>query len=288
MAIRIEDTITEWADREGHQLDLSKARAIGGGSINEAWQVEFNGAHAFLKVARETYPNMFAEEAAGLHALREVGTSFRIPEVYHVDDAFLLLEYIPTKSTSAADDARAGRALAEMHQLQQACWGYPRDNYIATLPQCNTNEKYWSTFFTQHRLRPLLKGSIAIENIDLEKLLDDVAIYIRYKVSSEHPVLLHGDLWSGNRITDTNGLPVLVDPAVYFGHREMDIAMTVLFGGFGQRFYEAYEEVWPLEEGWRERTLLCNLYPLLVHEHLFGLSYGSAVRTNLVELGLLT
>ncbi len=287
MEVRIERRIHEWAEEQGHQVDLSAAVSLSGGSVNEAWRIICNGEEAFLKIARTSLPGMFREEARGLETLRSAGEAFRIPEIYHADDQFLLLEYIPGRNTTAADDASAGAALAEMHRIEQDGFGFSSDNYIATLKQRNTREETWSTFFIEHRLRPLLMVSGAVGEEQIEHVLKNVTIYIRYKMPIEHPVLLHGDLWSGNRMTDQCGRPVLVDPAVYCGHREMDIGMTTLFGGFGSSFYEAYQEVWPLEAGWQERMLLCNLYPLLVHEHLFGLSYRAAVRTNLVELGLL-
>lgn len=282
----LSDGLSSWLNERGMDLTYARLTPVGGGSINDTYLVEVSGERFFLKRSRSRYPEMFAKEVRGLEAMRAGEGSYRIPDVHYQSDEELLLEFIETRRTRPEDDEAAGRALAEMHQMRQAQFGWYEDNYIGSLHQSNTPSERWENFFVKERIGPLLRGAKVLPDDQVEKVLSEVAIYIRYKVPSEHPVLLHGDLWSGNRITATDGTPVWVDPAVYAGHREMDIAMTKLFGGFSGRFYAAYHEALPMEDGWEERVALCNLYPLLVHVHLFGLSYAEQVRTNLRELGL--
>lgn len=282
----LSDGLIGWLDSSGLNPSDLRMTPVGGGSINDTYLIELSGERFFLKRARSHHPEMFAKEVRGLEAMRAGEGSYRIPEVYYQNEEELLLEFIETRVTVAEDDEAAGRALAEMHRMRQAQFGWFEDNYIGSLPQSNTPSETWERFFLEQRIAPLLRGANVLPEDQVENVLSEVAIYIRYKVPSEHPVLLHGDLWSGNRMTAIDGTPVWVDPAVYAGHREMDIAMTKLFGGFGQRFYDAYHESLSLEDNWKERIALCNLYPLLVHVHLFGLSYAGQVRTNLLELGL--
>ena len=263
---------------------VEDGRALGGGDINDAWAVSLSdGRRVFVKTNRAAPPTMFPREAEGLAWLAEPG-ALRIPEVLAVSPRFLALELIEPGRPKSDHAARLGRGLAALHASGADGFGWPRDNFIGSLPQDNGAEDDWPTFYRRRRLAPQLEMAAsrgrasASMRRGLERLfarLDDLV------GPAEPPARLHGDLWSGNLHTAANGEPVLIDPAVYGGHREMDLAMMQLFGGFGQRVFDAYEEAAPLAEGWRERVLLYQLYPLMVHVNLFGGSYVGSVERAL-------
>ncbi|MFZ1692867.1 MAG: fructosamine kinase family protein, partial [Flavobacteriales bacterium] len=157
------------------------------------------------------------------------------------------------------------------------------DNYIGSLKQVNTPAADWPSFFIHQRLEPQLRMARDAKRVEAGMAFRFERLFAKLDqlITVEPPALLHGDLWSGNFICDANAQPVLIDPAVYYGHREMDIAMTKLFGGFDSGFYAAYNDAWPMERGWEERMDLCNLYPLLVHVNLFGGGYAAQVEAAL-------
>lgn len=169
--------------------------------------------------------------------------------------------------------------LAKVHKTTNDDFGLNHDNYIGSIPQVNSKKETWADFFVECRLNPMLKRSVDLGLLNKNDIRSFERFYneIGSLFPKEAPALLHGDLWSGNRFFSING-PVLIDPAVYFGHRDMDIAMSKLFGGFPNEFYEQYNEFHPLAKGWMERVQFCNLYPLLVHTVLFGSSYVGSVR----------
>ena len=257
---------------------------MGGGCINDAVKIQSTTGIFFVKYNLEaTYPAMFAREAAGLQLLREAG-EIRIPEVLHFDTAekysYLLLEYISTGNQARNFWNIFGHALAAVHKHTQALFGLDHDNYIGSLPQSNRQHSDWTDFFILERLEPLVskardKGEISPQ---LVKQLESLYIKLPRLIPSEKPSLLHGDLWNGNYRVDDKGNPCLIDPAVYYGHREMDLGMTRLFGGFSPQFYDSYDNAFPLEQGWESRVDLFNLYPLLVHVNLFGGGYASQVK----------
>jgi protein-ribulosamine 3-kinase len=157
------------------------------------------------------------------------------------------------------------------------------NNFIGSLVQLNTEKSNWFEFFVEYRLQPLVE--MALEHKKLNRSHEDLFQNLYKKILDifpiEKPTLLHGDFWNGNFMPNADGQPLIFDPAVYYGHREMDIAMSQLFGGFHQRFYDSYNESFPLEQGWKERSRVANLYPLLVHVNLFGGSYIGEVEATL-------
>ncbi len=264
-------------------IDVEEVTSIGGGSINDAWRIDTNDGPFFLKTnSADRYPSMFEAEADGLARLKETRT-LPVPEVFaHGEDhdiTWLLMEWIAPGRSAADRWSMFGQRLARLHRHTNDRFGLERDNFIGSLVQHNRQEKDWPTFLIDHRLVPQLKmardrrkieGGILIRAERLFSMLDGL-------FPKEPPALLHGDLWNGNFIVGSDGQVWVVDPATYYGHREMDIAMTKLFGGFDPEFYSAYQQEYPLEKGWEERIDLCNLYPLLVHVNLFGGEYVAQV-----------
>jgi len=190
---------------------------------------------------------------------------------------YLLLEWIEKERPLAVTWQHFGTSLARMHKRPQSFYGWECDNYIGRLPQCNDKHNSWSAFYTQCRIIPLatqLYNDGALSSSDI-KTVQFFCSRLDELFPEEKPSLLHGDLWSGNYLITNNGQAALIDPAVYCGHREMDIGMTKLFGGFDQRFYEAYNEYYPMEKGWQYRLSLTQAYPLLVHAVMFGGHYVS-------------
>jgi fructosamine-3-kinase len=253
--------------------------SIGGGSINNACKVEWANEFYFLKWnSASKYPNIFDYESHGLKQLLATN-SIGIPEVLKVGknetDAFILMEYIGQSASDKTFWEAFGKQLSDLHRNTTNYFGNDQDNYIGSLSQSNTKHDRWSAFFVSERLQPLVKMARDNQRISQQHAIrfDKLFEKIETLFPPEKPSLLHGDLWSGNFLCNTKGLPVLIDPAVYFGHREMDIAMTKLFGGFGAVFYESYNRHFLMEKGWEKRVELCNLYPLLVHLNLFGSSY---------------
>ena len=265
-------------------LVVGRYEVVHGGDINHSYCLYSNGSRYFLKVNDEQrYPHMFEREAQGLNALRS-NSSFKIPDVVKqgsvAGSQYLLLEWI---EKDEQQNSRMwfgfGEQLAHMHKIKQSYFGWTDDNYIGSLVQFNGQYPDWHTFYAERRIMPLVKKLVDAQvftSTDVhaaEKLCSN----LQRLFPAEPPSLLHGDLWSGNYLV-SNGQPVIFDPAVYCGHREMDIGMTSLFGGFDRRFYESYEEIYPLAPGWQRRLPLTQLYPLLAHAVLFGSSYVAQVR----------
>ena len=257
------------------QLRIGAAEPVGGGCIHQCYNVTIDGRRFFLKSNDASHADSFAAEADGLAALRRGG--MRAPEpISHGtagERAYLLLQHLPLTAGNFAD---LGRMLAQAHRKPGQRFGWSRDNYIGATPQPNGWCEDWAEFWRERRLKPQLE--LARRNgFDLRFEADLL------KGHRPQPSLLHGDLWSGNAGFTAEG-PVVFDPAVYYGDREADLAMTELFGGFPREFYQAYEETYPLESGYRLRKHLYNLYHLLNHLNLFGAGYlGQVQRT----LGLL-
>ena len=264
---------------------VSDVHAVSGGDINDAWAVRCDEVSVFVKARRGADPETFRVEAQGLRWLAEAG-ALRLPGVlaHGEDPPFLVLESISAGRPGADHDEVLGRGLASLHRFGAPCFGLDHHNFIARLPQDNTQSDDWPSFYWTRRLEPQLRLARRSGHIgsalgtDLERL---AARLPERCGPSEATARLHGDLWSGNVLTDALGAPVLIDPAVYGGHREIDLAMMQLFGGFGPRVFDAYEEAWPLATGWRERVPLYQLYPLLVHVNLFGGGYVGSVRSAL-------
>lgn len=264
-------------------VTVQRADELYGGSINDAYRLETTAGRFFLKVnTADRFPSPFKTEVQGLELLRGAGT-LRVPDVVAHGElggtTFLLMEFIAHAEEDRDFQARFGRSLAKLHRHTHGSFGLDHDNHIGLLPQVNTPHKDWAEFLVQCRFEPLVKMAWDGRRIHPGDVLRFERLYGKLKdwIPAEMPALLHGDLWKNNYIAADDGQAVLIDPAVYYGHREMDLAMTKLFGGFDRDFYEAYQEEEPLEKGWEERVDLCNLYPLLVHLNLFGGSYSDRV-----------
>lgn len=273
---------------EGLPVKTGMVRALAGGSINNACMVEIGNRPYFVKWnSSQRYPGMFEAEAAGLKLLASAGV-LRIPEVAATGEvgnlAYLLLEYITPGRLVSGSWTTFGKQLAALHRHSNTAFGLGSDNYIGSLPQRNgLHCQSWAEFFVEYRLRPQLSQAMQSGIMPLSALKQSEKLFERMDqlFPQEPPSLLHGDLWSGNFLFDIEANAVLIDPAVYYGHREMDLAMSRLFGGFDPQFYFSYHESWPLENGWQERVDLCNLYPLLVHVNLFGGAYARQVQAIL-------
>jgi fructosamine-3-kinase len=265
-------------------------RALGGGSINEAWALELADRRSvFAKSNRHAPADMFAAEVHGLAFLREglVGVEgLSIPEVYACERTFLLLELLEPGPARADFHELLGRGLAQLHRSGAGlALGLDRSNYIGSVPQVNDPRADWPSFYRDCRLAPMLARAGSLISTALRHRFD--RLYARLPElcgPPEPPARLHGDLWGGNLHRDAVGRPVLIDPAVYVGHREMDLAMMRLFGGFTARTFAAYDEAWPLASGWQRRVDLHQLYPLLVHVVLFGRGYLGSVEAALARL----
>jgi fructosamine-3-kinase len=259
---------------------------VAGGDMNQAYRMTLDDERrVFVKSRPDAPAAMFDLEADGLRWLRETDTA-RVPRVLHLSDEpgaparFLVLEWIDQVTPEPAHHEDMGHRLAALHRIHEPAFGFDHDNYIGSLPQINGPCSSWAEFYATRRLDPLVH-----EAIDLERLPRDAAglferLYARLDDLAgppEPPSRLHGDLWAGNAVAGPEGQTWLVDPAVYAGHREIDLAMMRLFGGFDTRCFEAYDEVYPLATGWAERVGLWQLYPLLVHVVLFGGGYASSV-----------
>ena len=271
--------------------EIRAASRVSGGDINSAWRIETaSGQTLFVKWNLQPLPSMFEVEARGLHLLAQA-EAVRVPQVAAVIDQppALVLEWIEPGAKTNVSAETLGRELAQQHRSLGATFGLDHANYIGANPQINTPCDAWIEFFRDRRLGEQAKLAEARGHLtsDRSRRLDRVMDRLDQWIdpASVVPSLLHGDLWGGNALVDAAGQPVLIDPAVYYGDREAEIAFTELFGGFGTRFYAAYTEAWPLNRGYADRREVYNLYHLLNHLNLFGEGYGSAVDAILRRYG---
>ena len=262
----------------GIDVEDVEPRPVSGGDISAAWRLDGAADSVFLKTGPASSYEMFAAEAEGLTELSQAN-AVRVPAVIAVGEdrssAFIALEWLRFESIGKGSERRLGEQLAALHRTTKPRYGWHRDNTIGLTSQINTWSDSWVDFYREHRLGYQLElaasngftGALQTEGARLLK---------RLPVFFEHytPVasLLHGDLWGGNWAS-CDGQPVIFDPAVYYGDRETDLAMTRLFGGFGKAFYAAYESSWPLQPGHRQRSDLYQLYHVLNHLNLFGSGY---------------
>ena len=285
-------------ERVGPDEALAEAQPVGGGCVNDARVVTTtSGGRYFLKHNRESPPGLFQAEAAGLNALRG-SHGLRVPKVVGHDTGarhgWLLLEYVEPGPETTEYWRSLGRGLSLLHIPSRTLPGFDADNFIGPLSQPNAQSPSWSEFWIERRLRPQLGlagaagllnpeealWTAALERIGADLHRRDLELADRGGLS-----LLHGDLWSGNVFPDSEGTPVLIDPAVYLGDPEVDLAMAELFGGFGKAFFATYHAEGRTDPAaGRARIRTYQLYPLLVHANLFGASYASAARSIAMEI----
>ncbi len=271
----------------GETAELLSVSPVGGGDINEAYRFETTlGTYFVKKNSSSRFPQMFEKEALGLKILADA-EEIPVPEVMTCDEtgeeAFLIMKYIPPGTKSTDFWETFGRRLAALHRHTVEMFGLDHDNYIGSLHQSNRRHRSWTDFFREERLQFQVKMARDAGRIDSDTIRKFERFYQKLEdiFPVEPPALIHGDLWGGNFIVNPEGEAVIIDPAVYYGHREMDLGMSQLFGGFHHEFYEAYNRHYPLEPGWQKRLDYCNLYPLMVHVNLFGGGYLGSVKSIL-------
>lgn len=279
---------------------IRAAASVAGGDIHQAYRVTLaDGSTRFVKTSAGAGAEMFETEARGLGLLASSAT-LRIPEVIAVgaaenargsEQGFLVLEDLGAGRPRSGFDEQLGRGLAALHRFGLPAFGLDHDNFIGTLPQRNAplpGGDGWAAFYRERRLAPLVAraASRGLGDGSFRSGFERLFAKLDQLVGpAEPPALLHGDLWGGNLHIADSGEPCLVDPAVYGGHREIDLAMMRLFGGFSARCFDAYDEAYPLAPGAEARVPLYQLYPLLVHVNLFGSSYVASVKRALSSYG---
>jgi fructosamine-3-kinase len=262
-------------------VKVKKAESLSGGCISNAYRVTFEDSTSFLIKLNEQLPgDMFIKEAHGLKELKKAG-AIKVPDVFLYDNDFILTEFINSSVKQKYIFEEFGRKFALLHKYAANEFGFYEDNYIGSTPQININDEStkhdWKSFYFNKRL--FYQFKLAEKNGYADSRLREAFRKIEDKidtilaVDNVKPSLLHGDLWNGNYMADENGNACIIDPAVYYGHREADLSMTKLFGGFPASFYEAYNEEYPLDEGWKYRENIYMLYHVLNHLNIFGRGY---------------
>ncbi|MDP6907857.1 MAG: fructosamine kinase family protein, partial [Flavobacteriales bacterium] len=265
---------------------LKSVSPVSGGSINDAFRIETNSNKFFLKTNDASrFPKMFEMESKGLTILSY--SSFVVPQPKVVGQQgrkqFILLDWIESENPTSNYWGDYGRSLADLHSKTSDLFGLDHSNYIGSLSQSNNWESTWADFYREERLIPQMELAAQSGQLSSKMKNGFEALFVRMEeiYPIERPSLLHGDLWSGNMMVSSEGKPCIFDPAAYYGHREMDLAMMALFGGFGKSWVGSYNEMYPLENNWNERIPIGQLYPLMVHVNLFGGSYARSVETIL-------
>jgi fructosamine-3-kinase len=280
------DTISQQISQTlGQPFAIAQRRSVSGGNINQGYEIQGDGQTFFVKLNQADRLPMFAAEALGLQQLAATGT-IRVPQpiCYGIaqGSCYLVLEWLDFGGGSSSSDL--GRQLARLHQFQGAtAFGWTQDNTIGSTPQINTWMRDWAAFFGQQRIGYQLdlarRNGGRFRNAD--RLLSTIPDLLTH---NPRPSLVHGDLWSGNAAVTKSGEPVIFDPAVYWADREVDLAMTELFGGFGPAFWQGYEPVFPVDPGYAQRRPLYNLYHVLNHFNLFGGSYESQANQMIEQI----
>lgn len=273
----------------GEKFEVINRRSVGGGSINQGYAISDRERTYFVKLNQASGLDMFEAEAVGLQQMWETQT-IRVPKpiCYGIanNSAYIVMEWLDLGrggGTSAWEEM--GRKLAAMHKATSTKgFGWERNNTIGSTPQINTWTSDWADFFTEYRIAYQLK--LANRRGGNFRQAETLLVAIPKLLADRQPEssLVHGDLWSGNAAITTSGEPAIVDPATYYGDREVDIAMTELFGGFPPAFYRGYNEAWPLDSGYERRKSLYNLYHILNHYNLFGSGYASQANRTIEEI----
>lgn len=267
-------------------VEVTSISPVSGGCINSAYQVITSEDSFFLKCNNSELLPMFDTEEQGLTLLYK-DSPIHTPRTFGKGEmdhkSYLLTEWIVKGAPSSQFWKNFGINLASQHRITSNQFGLDHDNFIGSLPQSNLHHDLWADFFIKERLIPQLKlaSSKHLIPLEIEKQFEELFKKLDNLIPNEKPALLHGDLWSGNFMISHKGEASIFDPAVHFGHRETELAFTHLFGGFSPDFYAHYEQAFPLEPGFEERIDIHNLYPLLVHVNLFGISYLSGIRQTL-------
>jgi len=261
---------------------ISSLYPVSGGDISHSYKLDTSKNSYFIKVNGLNAIKMFQTEAHALKLIQDTNT-IGTPEVLDYGtfegSSFLILEFIESKSPSGIDFKNLGTQLAKLHKNTSDIFGLEEDNFIGSLPQSNKRNALWIDFYVVERLLPQLqlanqKGLLSNRECPSENLMNEK---LEDLFSNVKPSLLHGDLWGGNYLIAKNGIPYLIDPALYYGHNEVDIAMSRLFGGFGSEFYNAYHAIHTTDSKTASRIEIYQLYYLLVHLNLFGRSYYGSV-----------
>ena len=268
----------------GKTEQIEKISSLSGGSINNALRIKTAGGTWFAKYnSADRFPGMFEKEALGLDLLQKAG-EVPVPAVIGCGDAdgqsMLVLEYIESAGENQSYWHDFGTALARLHKHTGEQFGLNHDNYIGSLEQFNNFHDNWIDFFINQRLEVQIKmaRNQGLMDSSTVKRFEKLYHHLSDFFPEEKPSLIHGDLWSGNYMTNSRGEACIIDPAVYYGHRLMDIGMSKLFGGFAPAFYDSYNSEFTMESNWRQAVEIANLYPLMVHVNLFGGGYLGGVK----------
>lgn len=275
------------AEATGERTVFISAAPLGGGCINDAQKLESSSGLFFVKLNQPSFLEAFQVESLALQEIADTKT-IRVPRPVcngiSDDRAFLVLEFIAMGSPQTGSQTKAGQQLAAMHRNAGKAFGWHCNNTIGATPQHNPFTENWADFYRGHRLGfqfdLAARGGQSFQGAD--KLLGRLEDY--FEGYNPEPSLLHGDLWSGNIGYGRQGLPVIFDPATYYGDRETDLAFTEMFGGFGPEFYRAYDETWPRNSGFEMRKKLYNLYHYLNHHNLFGGEYSGSAQVIINDL----
>ena len=259
-------------------LTIFSISKLSGGDINEVYVVTSSKRNFVVKLNnKDRYPNMLQKESKGLKLLQNasVNTPIVMDQFEEGDLQVIILEHIEEETSTKRFWLRFAEDLANLHRNNASNFGLNYSNFIGSLHQENKMLPTWEQFFVENRLLPLIKMGIDKDLLYKGHLVKFEGLFkaLQELIPAEKPSLLHGDLWSGNLLCGQGQRPVFIDPAVYYGHREVDIAMTRMFGGFDPVFLSQYQEIYPFERGWEKRLAIHNLYPNLVHLNLFGQSY---------------
>lgn len=274
------------------EVQIESVAPVGGGCIANACRLETDGSPFFLKYGDDEVARTFPGEAAGLEALGTADSPLVVPSVVETAppdgerSGFLVMEWINAGRQGRRFWERFGEGLAALHRHTADAYGFERDNFIGQLPQQNEWMERWPTFFREQRLEPQVEmaRNRGRWRTNWTSPLD--TLYRRLPEilpATPEPSVLHGDLWKGNFMVTAVGDPALIDPAAYYGHREADLAMTELFGGYDDRFYDAYRAAWSLAPGYEMRREVYNLYHLINHLNHFGGGYAGSVASTLEQ-----
>jgi fructosamine-3-kinase len=282
--ILLGELTTALSCQSGMKIHINYAEKVPGGDINETFKLTTDSGLLFLKMNDAVhYPEMFDREFSGLellHATNTLGVPRPLASGRTGNKGFLITEFMEKGGANPDFWENFAAGLSRLHRHTQPHFGLPQTNYIGTIKQYNTPYSNWPVFYAFNRLQPLTKVAYDRHLLDKQMVqqMEKLWRHLPQIFPDEPPALLHGDLWSGNFMVGRNGRACVYDPAVYYGNREMDLAMARLFGGFDTRFFFTYQSMFPLAHEWQQRISICQLYPLMVHLVLFQGNYHNSVK----------